>query len=136
MSVKSVHPDVNISRWKQEVAVKPDTEYRLSGWIKSENVSTRGAGAHLQAEGIVTHSDTAPERTDVVARTQGIYGTADWQYVETKFRTGREHRNLMVFCGLGDYGAHTTGMAYFDDIRMQEVPTSYLCGLFGNYPGR
>lgn len=139
ISAKSNHSDVNISRWIQEVAVKPDTEYLLSGWIKTERVSMRGTGALIQAEGIRESSsgnasEVKKRRKDVLARTEPVSGTNEWQYVEIQFKTGKRHRKLEVFCGLGDYGAHTAGTAFFDDIQLREVPTSYLCGVFGNYP--
>src|SRR5512145_1972224 len=63
--------------WRQTVAVKPGTEYRLSAWIRTENVvpgSAKGALLNIH--------DIQPTQTPAVS------GTQDWTKVECTFNTG------------------------------------------------
>ena len=121
----------------QDVPVRPDTEYRLSGWIKTDGVPDTGTGAHLQVEGTFNASEwifTLPDRrTEMMGRSAVLYGSTDWRYVTCIFRTRRDQKKIRVICGLGDYGAQTTGTAYFDGIQLIEVPDSEACGVFGKY---
>lgn len=96
------------TRLVQEIKVKPNTYYRLSGWIKTSNIPEKDSGAHLEIEGTSLRSET-------------IKGTRDWKYVEVEGKTGRKQIKLKVLCRLGDYGAPTTGTAYFDDIKLIEI---------------
>jgi len=96
------------SRWVQETEVKPNTNYKLSGWIKTVGVGGEGAGASIQIQ-------------DTAIKTEVLSGTRDWTYVEVEFKTGLEQKSVKVSCRLGDYGAINTGTAYFDDIIMKEI---------------
>ncbi len=88
-----------------DVTVKPHTEYRLSGWIKTKGV--RGAlGALLNVHG-----------TD--ARTPAVTRDAKWTQVETTFNSG-DRTVASVNCLLGGFGK-STGEAWFDDVSLQEL---------------
>ncbi|HVN66842.1 MAG TPA: PA14 domain-containing protein, partial [Candidatus Sulfotelmatobacter sp.] len=97
------------SRWVQELAVKPNTIYQLSGWVRTENVGSQGAGAFLLTEG-------AP------LRTAQLFGTTGWRFLAARGRTGYGVTRLKVLCRLGDYGATNSGVAYFDGLEFSEVP--------------
>jgi len=107
-SAKIEHRGKSDSRWVQEVEVKPNTNYKLSGWIKTVGVGGEGAGASIQIQ-------------DTAIKTEVFSGTRDWTYVETEFKTGLEQKSVKVSCRLGDYGAVNTGTAYFDGIALKEV---------------
>ncbi len=96
------------SRWVQEVAVRPRTRYKLSGWIKTADIPREGAGASLQVDLPNTHSEV-------------LYGDNDWKYVELELKTRTGQKSFKVLCRLGDYGAVNTGTAYFDDIELKEI---------------
>ena len=96
--------------WRATVEVRPDSVYRLSGWIKTENVSPKdGAGALLNVHEIKS------------ARTRALKGTKDWTEVETTFKTG-SRREITVNCLLGGWGL-ATGTVWFDDVSLELVST-------------
>ena len=92
--------------WYTDVAVKPQTDYRLSGWIKTMGV--KGAmGALLNVhvmEGAVT---------------KALQKKNDWSYVEVEFNSGGSH-SITINCLFGGWG-RSTGTAYYDDISLQEI---------------
>ncbi|GAE89767.1 carbohydrate binding domain-containing protein [Acetivibrio straminisolvens] len=97
------------ARYLQEVAVEPKTCYRLSGWIKTENVGEETLGANLSIERYTTYSND-------------IRGTVDeWQYTELYILTGEDVNTLKVSLGLGGYGRLNTGKASFDDIVLEKL---------------
>ncbi len=98
----------NDTRLKQTVNVNPSTIYKISGWIKTQDVGTNNKGANFSADMILETS-------------ADIKGTTDWQYVEMFGRTGGEQKELIVTIGLGGYGSLNNGTAYFDDISVEEV---------------
>lgn len=99
----------NDAKWVQSVSVKPDTLYRLSGWIKAEQIPEGMKGANLSVLGTI---ETSADFRD----TQG-----QWEHVELYGRTGPEQQKLEVALRLGGYGSLNTGRVYFDDVAFEEV---------------
>ncbi len=94
--------------WYKEINVSPYAQYKLSGWIKTENVQLEnGAGALLNVHGIDG------------ARTEALTGTNDWKYVETTFFVGGKTQ-IMVNCLFGGWGL-AKGTAIYDDIKLEKV---------------
>lgn len=90
--------------WTAPVTVAPNTFYRLSGWIKTEDV--QGAvGALLNIQNM-QH-----------VKTPAVAGTRDWTEVSTVFRTGRT-TELEVNCLFGGWGL-STGQAWYDDVSIE-----------------
>ncbi|WP_151208789.1 glycosyltransferase family 39 protein [Paenibacillus yonginensis] len=108
-AVQNIQP--NHARWIQKLTVKPDTYYKISGWIKTSDIplSSGGSGANLFISGV---SASYPQVYD----TQG-----NWQRVEFTGVTGPKQTEVTIAAGLGQYGALTTGTAYFDDISVEET---------------
>ena len=106
----------NDARFSQKVAVEPESLYRFSGYIRTENVSG-GRGANLSVEGLYTFSSS-------------IYDTSDgWQYVEWYGETGEDQSSVTLFVRLGGYSGESTGTAWFDDlklIRVRETPGAVI----------
>ncbi|NLL06016.1 MAG: hypothetical protein GX270_09585 [Clostridiaceae bacterium] len=101
----------NDSRYSQTVNAQPNKNYKLSCYIKAENIGDSGSGAILSVEGQV--SATNPWRdTDEL-----------WEYVEMYVKTGKGINSFNVTVGVGGYGALSTGKASFDDVRVEEVDT-------------
>lgn len=98
----------NDSRIRQMVSVKENTLYKMSGWIKTENVSEQGKGAILSIYGMFI---STPE----------LKGTNDWTYVEMFGRTGPQQQTLEFTAGVGGHGGESSGTAYFDDLSIQET---------------
>ena len=96
------------SAWHARVSVEPHATYRLSGWIKTENVETTGnaRGALMNLHNI---QPTA---------TKAVKGTSDWTRVEVLFESG-DQDSVDVNCLFGGWGP-ATGKAWFDDVRLEK----------------
>ncbi len=98
--------------WHTTVPVQPYSTYRLSGWIRTENVQPpaqgkRGRGALLNLHNIQPIA------------TEAVTGTSDWTRVEVLFETGGQDA-VQVNCLFGGWGL-MTGKAWYDDIRLEVV---------------
>jgi len=100
---------LNDSRYVQPVKVEANKKYKLSCYIKTENVSEEGAGANLS---IANQTVTSRQ----------IKGTSNgWEYVELYAATESGVDTIKVTVGLGGYSAMSTGKASFDNVVMEEV---------------
>jgi putative heme-binding domain-containing protein len=108
--------------WSAQVAVKPRADYRLTGWIKTENVRKVGGanGAMLNV-----HELQDPVR----GGTKALLGDNDWTQVQLDFNSG-EMRQITINCLFGGWG-RTTGTAWFDDIELVPAAGSDLGGEIG-----
>jgi hypothetical protein len=114
-SVKIEAPTPNDARWiSQTVTVQPDTNYLVSGWIKTENVAHSSqsvdAGANLSLFG-------------TWMRSEGLFGTNDWTYVSFVFNSGSDTQ-VTIAARLGYWSGTTTGTAWFDDLQLTPIDTS------------
>lgn len=91
----------------QNVSVKPNTVYRFTVDVKTEGVSG-GAGANIGCEDINCYSEP-------------LIGTNDWTTVELIGKTGANQSSLKIGCRLGNFGAVSTGTAYFSNFRMEKL---------------
>lgn len=90
-----------------DVPVTPNTDYKLSGWVRTQGVS--GAqGASLNVHGTTI-------QTDVVS------GNAEWSLVETIFNS-EDRKMLSVNVLFGGFG-QSRGEALFDDVKLCELRT-------------
>jgi putative membrane-bound dehydrogenase-like protein len=95
--------------WSQRVNVEPNVTYKLTAWIKTEDV--RGAlGALLNMHEL---------QSGTPVRTRPVTGTKDWTEVETEFNSG-DNRTLTINCLFGGWG-RSTGTAWFDDVKLVQV---------------
>jgi dolichyl-phosphate-mannose-protein mannosyltransferase len=102
----------NDARWVQKIKVKSNTQYKLSGWVKTDNIGTEAKGANLTVEGI---ADSSPD----------VKGTsAEWQPLEMYFKTDKKQVELAVTARLGGYGSANTGKASFDDLIVEEITSA------------
>jgi alpha-N-arabinofuranosidase len=100
--------------WSAIVAVKPYSKYRLSAWIRTDNVQAgTGNGALLNL-----HNMQPPLKTNAVT------GTNDWTPVELTFDTNG-YDAVQVNCLLGGWG-RSTGTAWFDDVKLELLATRAL----------
>ncbi|HOQ00383.1 MAG TPA: glycosyltransferase family 39 protein [Acetivibrio clariflavus] len=106
--VRITNTSANDSRIRQMVSVKENTLYKISGWIKTENVSEQGKGAIISIFG-------------TFISTTELKGTNDWTYVELYGRTGPDQRVIELTAGVGGHSGESTGTAYFDDITVEET---------------
>lgn len=88
--------------WKSEVRVEKGVWYRLSGWIKTENV--HGAvGALLNIQ-------------NTKVQTKAVSGTEGWTRVSTLFIAPATE--LQINCLFGGWGS-STGQAWYDDVSLK-----------------
>ena len=108
--------------WATRVRVKPHTDYRLTGWIKTENlVKIRGArGAMFNIHEL---------QDPVGGGTPAISGTKDWTQVELTFNTGALE-TITINCLYGGWG-RCTGTAWFDDVTLTPAPGAGFAGELG-----
>ncbi|MBI5289539.1 MAG: hypothetical protein HY873_11270 [Chloroflexi bacterium] len=102
-SAKIAASGTNDAYWSQTIAVQPNTDYILSGWIKTQSVSG-GAGASLGLFGRWEHSP-------------GLFGTNTWTYVSFPFNSGADTQ-IQPAARIGHWGATSTGTVWFDDLRV------------------
>lgn len=95
--------------WQCRVPVEMMSRYKLSGWIKTENVKPRGG-----AKGALFNVHNVQP-----VQSKGVTETTDWTFVEVEFDTGYEDHAL-INCLLGGWGL-ATGTAWFDDVSLTLV---------------
>lgn len=99
----------NDARFICTVSVKPNTTYKLSGYIFVESMEPGGNGANLAVEDLYAFSECLFDTT------------GEWQYVEWYGKTGVDQRTVTIGARVGGYGAESIGKAYFDDITLEKV---------------
>ncbi|MBN2444158.1 MAG: glycosyltransferase family 39 protein [Spirochaetales bacterium] len=98
----------NDVRIYQIVEVKPKTVYRLSAWVKAENVRG-GVGVNISVP-------------DSFAASPGVKDTQrNWQEVVLYGMTGKYQTRLPVTLRIGGWAGFSSGKAEFDDVSMTEV---------------
>ena len=120
-SIKISNNTANDSYWSQAVNVQPNSDYRLSGWIMTDNVAHSSewddAGANLSIlDGSGSHRYTSPK----------LFWDNPWTYVTLDFNTAASTQ-ITVAARLGMYSGTTTGWAWFDDLKLVllSTPTCY-----------
>lgn len=100
----------NDSRIQQTVSVEPGTTYKVSGWIRTERVTSDEGpeGANLSFDETQIHSAS-------------VKGTQDWQYRELWVKTADDQTEMAVQCRLGYFGSIATGTAWFDDLSIEKA---------------
>jgi len=100
--------------WFVTAAVKPRSRYRLSGWIKTENVKSTG---QRSARGALLNLHNIQP-----AQTKAVTGTKDWTKVEIVFDTGAR-TVAEINCLFGGWG-WSTGKAWYDDLQLELLSTA------------
>ncbi len=95
--------------WKTDVDLEGKSIYRLSGWIRTENLE---AGA---SEGALLNIHELQR----AAKTDAVTGTRGWTRVEKIFRVS-EPATVSVNALFGGWG-RAKGKAWFDDIRVEKI---------------
>lgn len=108
--------------WSTQVKVTPRTAYRLTSWIKTENVQARGnaRGALLNI-----HELQDPEG----GATAPLTGNNGWTQAQLEFHSG-DMEQVTVNCLFGGWG-RAAGTAWYDDVQLVAAPSSELPGEVG-----
>lgn len=99
--------------WYTTVPVQPYSTYRLTGWIKTESVTTTVEGGRSGRGALLNLHNIQP------VATQPVTGTEDWTKVDVMFDTGGQVE-VQVNCLFGGWGL-ATGKAWYDDIRLEAL---------------
>ncbi|MES2474340.1 MAG: PVC-type heme-binding CxxCH protein [Verrucomicrobiota bacterium] len=91
------------------MTVKPNTRYRLAGWVRTENLENKGG----QGAMFNVHGSNA---------TKGISGTTGWTELSTEFTTGSQSE-ILIHCLFGGYGG-AVGTAWYDDLSLSEISSA------------
>ncbi|MFF2484487.1 glycosyltransferase family 39 protein [Paenibacillus sp. NPDC058071] len=105
--IENVQP--NHSKWVQNIAVKPNAYYRVSGWIKVTGTDPNAIGANLFVMGV---GEEFPHYLDTGGQ---------WQPVEFYGKTGAGQKEIGIGLALGGYSSLNKGRALFDDISVEQV---------------
>jgi hypothetical protein len=97
----------------QMIRLNPHKFYRLSAWVKTENV-VGGMGANICLYGTWSSSGA-------------LTGTADWQEISFDFVPPLSGE-VTIGCRLGYWAGISSGKAYFDDVVIEEVPKFDMSG--------
>lgn len=101
-------PVPNDARFKQEIPCGSDMLYKISCWVRTENVGNDAKGANLSVDGITGTSDD-------------LRGTGDWKLLEFYGKSGKNQKSFVLTLGLGGYGSLNSGKAWFDDVSVEET---------------
>jgi hypothetical protein len=109
------HPNATDSHIAQVVTLKPNTRYRLSGWIKTENVvkpeiADQRPGEEGASLGILGG----------YVKSKSVLATQDWTRVSLEFTTDAK-TEVKLGPRLGHYGKKVTGTAWFADLSLVEI---------------
>ncbi|WP_226022981.1 PVC-type heme-binding CxxCH protein [Halomicrobium salinisoli] len=104
--------------WNTTVSVQPNTEYTLSGYIKTEDVQlVDGTGfSDVTPFGAVLNVDQVGGASDADLVTDPLTGTNDWTEVSVTLNSG-DNEELTVNCLFGGFG-EATGTAWYDDLSL------------------
>ena len=95
----------NDARYCYKMKVEGSSVYRVSCWIKTENIGEGSKGANISIEGI---QDSSVD----------IKGTNDWTLAQLYLRTGKDADEVTITLGVGGYSSLNTGKAFFDDVEV------------------
>lgn len=102
--------DAGISQY---IAVQPGTLYRLSAWVKSDNLETAN-GPMLAV--IDAHN------SGIYAFTGETVGTTPWHRVETQLQTGLQTTLLLLAILRRPGETRIQGEFWIDDLRLERLP--------------
>lgn len=124
--IKSDTP--NDAMFYKEIAVTPNTPYRVTCMVKTENIKTvkevSNAGAHISI-------------ADTVEKSKSITGTNEWQKLEFIFNS-KNRTSVKLGFRLGGYDDNCTGTAWFSDFTLESGYQSednnwnFACFVFTN----
>ncbi len=108
--VRIVNTQDNDARYVLRLDVRPNTYYKISGWVKTQGVVQSGSavGANLSVLNTFEYGG-------------GLFGDQDWTYVELYGCTGEDQKEMTLCLRLGFYSGICTGTAWFDNVEVQQL---------------
>jgi dolichyl-phosphate-mannose-protein mannosyltransferase len=96
------------TRLMQQIRVEEKSKYKITCWVKTQNVGSDMMGANIGIE-------TVP-----ISSTE-IKGDSDWTKIALYGETDSGQKLVTVTLGIGGYGSSNTGKAWFDDIQIEKI---------------
>lgn len=109
-SYKIESPDFNDAIFYKKITVKPDTPYKLSCMVKTENVQNEDDGIESGAQMSIV---------DTTECSESIIGTNDWQKLEFIFDS-KNREELEIGFRLGGNSSNSKGTAWFTNFKLEE----------------
>lgn len=127
-SYKISSKDENDAMFYKIITVTPNTPYKVTCMVKTENVKTSkevsNGGAHISI-------------ADTVEKSKSITGTNDWQKLEFIFNS-KNRTSVNIGFRLGGYDDNCTGTAWFSDFTLEvgaqsnDTNWNFACFVFQN----
>ena len=127
-SYKIESPILNDAMFFATVEVVPNTAYKVSCKVKTEDVVTQNkntnAGAHISIDGTIERSNS-------------VVGTQDWTEI-TMYFNSKNRTSVNIGFRLGGYDDRCTGTAWFDNLKLERGITdtsnewNFVCFVFKN----
>lgn len=112
-SYKIESKNFNDAMFYQTIEVQPNTSYRVSCMVKTQDIETEKevsiAGAHISI-------------ADTVEKSKSIVGTNDWQKLEFIFNS-KNRTSVKIGFRLGSYEDNAKGTAWFSDFQCEQGTT-------------
>ena len=127
-SYKIESPIPNDAMFYETIEVTPNTSYKVSCMVKTEDVvaqtANSGGGAQISIDGTIERSDF-------------IVGTQDWTEL-TMYFNSKNRTSVNLGFRLGGYDDTCTGTAWFDNLKLEKGVTDtsnewdFVCFIFKN----
>lgn len=127
-SYKISSKEENDAMFYKSITVTPNTPYKVTCMVKTENVKTSkeisNGGAHISI-------------ADTVEKSRSITGTSDWQKLEFIFNS-KNRTSINLGFRLGGYDDNCTGTVWFSDFTIEQGAQSddtnwdFACLVFQN----
>ena len=109
-SYKLESKDFNDSMFYKTINVKPNTPYKLTCMVKTENV---------EVENEISNSGAQISILNSTESSRSITGTNDWQELEFLFDS-KNRDEIQIGFRLGGNGVNAKGTAWFSDFKLEE----------------
>jgi len=105
--------DVNYYHATRKVDVQANTTYRLSGYIKTDNL--------IDNKGVCLEAVDSRGWTYLAKSTPKITGTKDWTYVEVVFTTTPETKQMVIRARRISGTGTVQGKSYFKEAKLEKL---------------
>lgn len=109
-SYKIVSNNYNDAMFYKKIDVTPNTVYRVTAMVKTENIKTENGKTEAGAN--ICISDTTEKSMSVI-------GTNDWQKLEFMFNS-KNRTSVNLGFRLGSYDDNCTGTVWFSDFTIEQ----------------
>lgn len=101
----------NDARFKVTVPVKPNSYYKVTAKVRTANVESPGKAAGANISALYSYEYKG-----------GLVGDNDWTDLTVYGKTSSGQTEAQICFRLGFYSCDTTGTAWFDDIKIEQLP--------------